>query len=409
MFKRFIAAVLCVMLALTTTVTQYAVSESYSVEAAVDYETPYYYNQLSTNGKKLYKTLKSAILKCQSDVKMENIKLADEDIQQVLELLMLHDPTTFNLSDLGGYTSTNRRSGAVTYFFELEYTYNKSTYNKMVEAYEKKINNILSKLTDDMSTYKKLRIIHDEIIKTAVYDLESPTNATVYGALVKKKAKCDGYAKTFSYVCAKAGIRTVTVVGEASRDNTELHMWNKVYYNKKWYNVDVTWDDPVNNTKNNLSHNYFMISDKVIGKSHTEDNLSFEVPKANDNSINFYAINKKNAEDFDSAKSLIKSSLTTAAKNKTTYIEFKCSSKSVFDKTIKYVNNSSNICSVLKTVRKDTGSKLVTDVYSYSYNDDTYTIRLLIFYENTSLDSYYLDTSEIGKDMAKALANSGVK
>ena len=410
MLKRFVSAVLCVMMALTTTVVYYSGSESYSVEAAVDYETPYYYNQLSANGKKFYKTLKAAILKCQSEFKMDDMDMDDEDIQKIVELLILHDPTTFNLSDLGGYATTDRRSKKSVLTFELDYTYNKATYNKMVEAYEKKTDDILAKLTDDMSTYKKIRTIHDEIIKNTVYDLESPTNATVYGTLVKKKAKCDGYAKTFSYICSKAGIRTVTVIGNASRDgSTEKHMWNKVYYNKKWYNVDVTWDDPVSNLKNNMTHDYFMISDGAIKKSHTEDNLSFEVPKASDNSISYYKVNNKYADSLDSAKSLISSGITSAAKNNNTYYEFQCSSKSVYNQVRKYVDGTGNITNVLKTAKKNSGKKLATGIYSSAYNDDQYTIRIMIFYEGTTLDKYYNDTSELDSNTIKAFAKYGVK
>lgn len=404
MLKRFISAVLCVMLALSSTIIYYAETPGYSVEAAVDYETPYYYNQMSKDAQKAYNELKKAALECKKKIKL-NVSIDQADFDMIAEMLMLHDPVTFNVKNLEASDVTNRSAT-----FTIQYKYTKESYEKMVASYNKKVDAILAKLTDDMSTYNKIRTIHDEIIKTTAYDMDSSSCENIYGTLVKKKSKCDGYAKTFAYICAKAGIRTVTVIGDASQNNKdELHMWNKVYYNKKWYNVDVTWDDPVNNLKKNHSYSYFMISDAAIQKSHTENNLSFAVPKASDNSKNYFKVGKKYAEDLNSAKSIMKSSLTTAVKNKTTYIEFKCASKSVFDSTLKYLGDSEKVCGMLSSVKKNTGSKLVTDVYSYSYNDDVYTIRLLVFYDKTSLKDYYLDTSSVSKDMLKALSNNGIK
>lgn len=411
MIKKLISAVLCVMLALTTTTACLAGSAGYSVEAAVNYETPYYYYQLSDNAKTIYNKIKPAVLECKKQVKMD-IQMEEEDFDKVSELLMLHDPVTFNVADFQATTTTYtlKNSKTTTVTFNIKYKYSKETFDKMVAAYEKKVDNILSKLKGVTNTYQKIRIIHDEIVKNTVYDLESSANDTIYGALVKQKGKCDGYAKSFSYICAKAGIRTVTVIGNAARDGvSELHMWNKVYYNNKWYNVDATWDDPVSNQTPNNSHDYFMISDAAISRSHVESNLSFEVPKAGDNSINYYKVNKRFAGDLDSAKNLISTGLASAVKNKAVTYEFQCSSKSVFDEVQKYVTGSGNINSVLKNIRSNTGTKVAASIYSYGFNEEQYTVKIMIFYENTSIDNYFSDTDSIGADMLNSLAKLGIK
>ncbi len=404
MFKKFISFMLCFVMSLAVTATTLATSDYSIAEAAKVYETPYYYNQLTDNAKKAYKSLKEAVIECKKTLKI-NYEIDQEDFNKISELLILHDPMTFNLKDIEA-TSSSRKS--VT--FKMTYRYNKETYDKMVKSYEKEADEILSKLTEDMSTYKKIRTIHDSIIKNTVYDLDSKTNDTVYGALVKNKAKCDGYAKTFTYICGQAGIRTVTVIGDDvnNKDDT-LHMWNKVYYNKKWYNVDVTWDDPISNVKNNLQYDYFMVSDKSLAGSHKEDNLSFEVPAATDNSKNYYIVNKKYAEDFDSAKSLIKNQLTSAAKKEKISIDFKCSSKSLYEKMKTYVLDVDKMCKVLESVQKKTNSDLIPTIYSYGFNDTQYIISVYIFYEDTDLDHYFSKDADVGADMKKALAQYGIK
>lgn len=415
MLKKFVSAVLCVMLALTTTVIGFTNSPAYSVEAADDYEIPYYpyyYEQLSENGKIIYQMLKEAVLECKKEVKIDNTNMSEGDFNKITEILLMHDPMTFNIKDIKATIAKKTSAGktvTASITFTLVYTYNKETYDKMAAAYEEQVDDILSRLTDDMTIYAKINTIHDEIIKTAVYDLESPANDTIYGALVEKKAKCDGYARTFSYICAKAGICATTVLGIASKDgDSEYHMWNKVYYNQKWYNIDVTWDDPITNMKDNCSHEYFMLSDEDIGRSHLEANMSFFVPESADNSLTYYQAAQEYASNLSEAKKLINSGLTSAVKNGTTYYEFKCSSQSVYDETMNYVAASGNISGILKNAKNNSGKKVAANVYSYNLNDDQYVIRIMIFYEGTKLDDYFVDIDAVDSSTAKVLAKFGI-
>ena len=46
--------------------------------------------------------------------------------------------------------------------------------------------------------------------------------------------------------------------------NSMDHAWNMVKVGGKWYHIDVTWDDPVNDTYGKARHDYFMLSDNAI-------------------------------------------------------------------------------------------------------------------------------------------------
>lgn len=410
MLKRFVSAVLCVMMALSVTVVQFSDSPGYSVEAAVDYEIPYYYKQLSANAKKVYKKLREAALECKPEVKLENITLEDGDFDMLSDLLMAYDPMMFHISHFHMNSSTSKKTNKTTLTFQLTYSYKKATYDKMTAAFEKKADDILSKLTDDMGKYQKLCVIHDELIKSIAYDLESSASYNAYGALVKKKAACEGYANAFTYLCTKAGIRSINVCGESSHNGKKVnHMWNKVYYNNKWYNVDVTWDDPTNSLKDNITHEYFMISDSSIKKDHTEENGGFEVPKATDNSINYYQVSGRYADSLSSAKELINSGLTSAAMNGWTYYDFKCSSASVYNDVKKYADTKGNINGVLKNVKKNTGANIIANAFLSSYNDSQYVIRILVFYDGTSINDYFTDPNAVDSSIIKGLAGLGIK
>ena len=48
---------------------------------------------------------------------------------------------------------------------------------------------------------------------------------------------------------------------ESYKVMSEKHVWNAVFYNGEWLHLDLTWDDPVTNTGQQLLiHDYFLIN-----------------------------------------------------------------------------------------------------------------------------------------------------
>lgn len=403
MFKKFVSVFLCVITVFMMTSAVFVNSGGITAEAASSFTLPYYYYQMGDEAQEFYLYLRKAVKECKSKIKLD-IDFEIEEFTKVIELLVYHDPLTFNLDDIDILDETRN---SVT--FGLTYKYKKETYDKMVKAYDKATNKILKKFTDDMSTYKKIKTIHDEIINNAVYDLDASNNDNVYGTLVGNKAKCDGYARTFTYVCGKAGIRTVTVMGnDLTTSSTESgHMWNKVYYNKKWYNIDVTWDDPISEMKDNLQYDYFMVSDKALKNTHEEDNLSFKVPKATDDTKGYYVINKKYAESNQDAEKLIKSGLKSAVKKGKTSFCVKFASKDIMNHAKDYLEDSEKMFKVFKNAVDSTGKKLA-DSYLYSFDENLLTVRVYIFYKDTKLEDYFIDPDSLSGDELETFEYYGI-
>ena len=47
--------------------------------------------------------------------------------------------------------------------------------------------------------------------------------------------------------------------------SSEQHVWNAVYIDGKWLHLDLTWDDPVVSTGDNLlEHNFFLIDTPTL-------------------------------------------------------------------------------------------------------------------------------------------------
>lgn len=401
--KKITSVLLSFIFALITFTASVSSFEAYSVSAAKVYETPYYYYQMSDNAQKAYDELKEAVLNHKKKVTIK-YSINNDDFNEIAELLILHDPMTFNLKDI---EATSVKSRSIS--FKLSYRYTDESYRKMVASYEKKVDKILSRLDDDMTTYSKIKIIHDSIANTALYDVDYKLSDTMYGTLVKGRGKCDGYAKTFAYICGKAGIRTVTVIGkDVYSTDDSMHMWNKVYYNKQWYNVDVTWDDPVSNMSDNRKYEFFMVSDNEIGKTHTEDNLSFKVPAAKDSSKSYFKVYKKYAKSLSDAKSIIKDEIQKAVKKEKIHITLQCATDEVYSSVCEYVLNVDKMYSVLKNIEKNYNSDLLSEVYSYGFNDIHNTVKIYLFYEDTGLSDYFLNPDEESTQIVRTLAEYGI-
>lgn len=121
-------------------------------------------------------------------------------------------------------------------------------------------------VTPQMSEYDQVKAIHDYLVNNTTYGGSGNRRFTAGGALVDGFAVCDGYAMAFDLLCYLSGIDCVRVTGYAG----EGHAWNKVKVNGSWYNVDVTWDDPVTHQPT-LIYDYFLISDSAISRDHTLD------------------------------------------------------------------------------------------------------------------------------------------
>ena len=163
-----------------------------------------------------------------------------------------------------------------------EYFYNRCFYCKcydeeciaMAEALLPQI------VTAQMSEYEMVKAIHDYIVNNTQYDYDRLLNGTVpevshspLGVLQYGVAVCQGYAYAFELLCDLSGIECDFVGGVAGGGG---HAWNQVKVDGKWYNIDVTWDDPIYYFNGvltpYLSYDYFLVSDAVLYQDHvTED------------------------------------------------------------------------------------------------------------------------------------------
>ena len=168
---------------------------------------------------------------------------------------------------------------------------NKQTVHAVLNSIREQRDSIISNASG--SDYDKILQVHDWIIDNLEYEsnIENSNVYNLYGALIEKKAVCEGYAEAFKYILDEMRIPCILVSGTAtnSEGTTERHEWNYVQIDNKWYAVDSTWDDPVvkglGYVSNSVKHKYFLIGSRKINRNHfvngqmTQNGQSFIYPK----------------------------------------------------------------------------------------------------------------------------------
>ena len=146
-------------------------------------------------------------------------------------------------------------------------TISKNYTDEQIQLINEKVEQLTPTLINsNLSTLDNIRIIHDYIINNTKYDsLRSDQNILTYnsniayGPLLQGFGICGGYTDAMQLFLEKLNVKNYRV-------SSSNHIWNAVYLDGKWYNLDLTWDDPVitNIEADVLEHNFFMIDTSTL-------------------------------------------------------------------------------------------------------------------------------------------------
>ena len=159
----------------------------------------------------------------------------------------------------------------------ITHIYNKdeiSVVNDQIDTF------IKDNINDSMNNEEKIKAFHDYIVNNTKFDTEienssdrlNSTSYTAYGLLINHKAICGGYTDTMAIYLDKLNIPNLRI-------STNEHVWNLVYLNDKWLNLDVTWDDPVtSNGTDMLMYDYYLIdTNTLLSKDTTQHNFNKDI------------------------------------------------------------------------------------------------------------------------------------
>ena len=200
-------------------------------------------------------------------------KWADDKIFHAFWDVIYNNPQIFYV-DYHHVRFTNfRKDGDPTIRYGLtgyKFSIKESEYPRLKAELDKAVSKAMEYASGSDDPVEKARWLHDYIVQTCEYDEKaaetddsSPLARTVYSALVRRKAVCEGYMMGYRYLLREAGIYSEEVFSD-----TMGHCWNYVKIGDNWYHVDVTWDDPIFSGKDPETfpalHDHFLLSDKAI-------------------------------------------------------------------------------------------------------------------------------------------------
>lgn len=144
-----------------------------------------------------------------------------------------------------------------------------------INQINQKVDEVINTIDNNLPIKDKIKAIHDYIINNTVYDtaakditnIQNPIykSQKAYGALIEGKAICGGYSDAAAIFFDRLNIPNYKIA-------SSNHVWNLVQIDNTWYHIDLTWDDPVVNTGENvLLDTYFLIStDQLLSNDTTQ-------------------------------------------------------------------------------------------------------------------------------------------
>lgn len=266
-FIVFLIAVCCALVCVPQmTQTTYASTESIHT---------YYIQDLDTNAKKFYKAFEkmaeeNAFAQGKSYDLLKNGVLSNADVRGFQngdtsllrsfgagrDLFYLDHPelfyvdfdkVTLSLKSKGSDFVATIDAGRGDSYLATGFT--EATVLSAVTEYNAAISAIKTQLSSATDNYTKVLMANTYLCENVTYSFEADGTElgkeqirTPYGAIVKKYAVCEGFARAFKAIMDTQDIPCVEVVGYVANDNGgyESHAWNYVQLNSKWYLVDST-------------------------------------------------------------------------------------------------------------------------------------------------------------------------
>ena len=143
---------------------------------------------------------------------------------------------------------------------------------------------------DNASLVQRAKEIHDYIINKKAYK-ESDYDQTIAGALSEDYTPvCMAYSSAFKWCCNNLGIQCEIVYGDINGDADNPHAWNMINYGEpedylaadykpnpsEWYEMDLTWDDPLKKNVVYVDYSYFNVTTDSINKTRVRTYLEYD-------------------------------------------------------------------------------------------------------------------------------------
>lgn len=249
------------------------VDDNVVISQGISYGNGYLYVPESQGAQETYERMFQLLFQYSNGVTTSAIVTQEEMLWIAGQLIQMQGVTRIELEETTRYPSCSEykvsihASPAFIYLYALKNS-DTSILNDEERLALAKAVELVKEAERFATDYEKEVFFHDYLVLNLEYNGEDPSNSgqTPYCALILQKCVCAGYASTFQLLLNMSGIDAMYVVGTG---NGEAHAWNKVELDGKWYNVDVTWDDPIPDRPGEVRYTYLNVTDEYLGQNHS--------------------------------------------------------------------------------------------------------------------------------------------
>lgn len=229
-------------------------------------------NTLTEKEQILYDEMKESYLQFKSDFSTKLDELTFNEMENVRVALLLDHPEMFwaNLNQTN--LQRNDYKINVKKKIELSYAYTEEEAIAIKTRIEPVYMEIVNGAKKQKNDYRKIKYVHDKLIKTTEFEKISDENGRLDQSIVtifdEHKSVCAGYAYGFKFIMDQLDIDTVVIRELVAEGAKYDHVWNMVNLYKEWYNIDVTYDKQ-KSTTSIVSDEYFLRNDSEFYLNHS--------------------------------------------------------------------------------------------------------------------------------------------
>lgn len=238
---------------------------------------------MDSNTEILYNRILQGMQTCASSIPLEDFWTTDMDwLQNTFETVVNDHPELFYANWFTPWGYSDRFTSMEFKYSDLSY-YGYSDLRQAIDVFNAAVDRALAVVDSGMSDVEKALALHDYLVMNCAYNWDVAASltisyetyvqfwnttpnkmlATTFGALVNGDPICQSYSLAYKLLLNRVGIDCITIGSEDMH-----HVWNGVKLDGKWYQTDVTWDDPTPNTEGSCMHVHFLISDESFANSH---------------------------------------------------------------------------------------------------------------------------------------------
>ena len=247
------------------------------------YIDSHYFKLLSANQREIYALLKNGIEALATEIKIPSRPI--NEVNLIFNYILLDNPIFFYTSSFEILNDLYKQKAIV----RPQYKYPKNFIKQnrdLARNFLQTFDSIKSK-----SDLEKEIYVHDYCLDNFSYDYSFEENSfSILGAILNKKAVCEGIAKFVKFVFDYLDVESLVVSGKASNpvheEKLESHAWNIVRIDGNTYHLDVTFDMTIKNRENR--YDYFNLCDEEIKRDHL---ITESVPICTGKGFDYYSKN----------------------------------------------------------------------------------------------------------------------